>query len=59
MAEHEVTYVAFCPGSPERYQYARLAPHGLAAALAKGDAPPFLERVPAPGTDLLLYRVSR
>jgi|SRR5262249_30325940 len=29
-------YVAFCPGSPERYTYAAVAPQGLAAALSRG-----------------------
>ncbi len=57
MAKYGIDTVAFCPGSPDRYQYARLAPHGLAASLARGETPAFLERVPATGTDLVLYRV--
>ena len=34
-----VDYVAFCPGAPERYNYAAAAPEGLAAALGRGDVP--------------------
>ncbi len=51
-----IDYIAFCPGSPERYNYAAAAPDGLAAALARGDVPGFLERVPLDGTDLAVYR---
>src|SRR4029077_4549166 len=40
-----VDYVAFCPGAPERYNYERAAPQGLAARLARGEVPDFLERV--------------
>jgi len=59
MAARGIDYVAFCPGAPERHQYAALAPHGLAAALAKDEAPAFLARLPTSGTDLALYRVRR
>ncbi len=51
-----VDYVAFCPGAPERYNYVRSAPAGLAAALARGEAPAFLERIALDGTDLAVYR---
>jgi hypothetical protein len=54
-----VDYVAFCPGAPERHNYAAAAPDGLAAALAGGDVPDFLERVPIDGTSLAVYRVRR
>jgi hypothetical protein len=54
-----VTYVAFCPGSPERYTYAATAPDGLAAALGRGEIPVFLERIRLDGTDLAVYRVQR
>jgi hypothetical protein len=54
-----VAYVAFCPGSPERYTYAAVAPDGLAAALGRGEAPAFLERIPLAGSDLDVYRVRR
>jgi hypothetical protein len=51
-----VDYVAFCPGAPERYNYAAYAPDGLAAALSRGEVPKFLERVPLAGTELAVYR---
>lgn len=57
MAARDIAYVAFCQGSPERHQYSQVAPKGLAAALAKGEVPDFLEQLPTPGSDLLLYRV--
>ena len=57
MVEHDVAYVAFCPGAPERYAYSEHAPHGLAAALGKNEVPTFLQRVPLTGTDLAVYRV--
>ncbi len=54
-----IDYVAFCPGAPERHNYAAAAPDGLAAALARGDVPDFLERIPLDGTDLAVYRARR
>src|SRR5262249_29780448 len=54
-----VAYVAFCPGSPERYTYAAVAPDGLAAALSRGAIPDRLERIPLDGTDLAVYRPRR
>lgn len=59
MAARGIDYVAFCPGAPERYQYADLAPHGLAATLATGTPPAFLQHLPVTGTDLAVYRVLR
>jgi hypothetical protein len=59
MDAHGIDYVAFCPGAPERYDYAASAPAGLAAALSRGDVPGFLERIPLHGTDLVVYRVRR
>ena len=59
MAAHGIDNVAFCPGAPERYDYAASAPAGLAAALGRGDVPGFLERIPLAGTDLAVYRVRR
>jgi hypothetical protein len=56
LARLGVDYVAFCPGAPERYIYAAAAPDGLAAALARGGVPDFLERVPLDGTSLAVYR---
>ncbi len=52
-----VDYLAFCPGAPERHNYAAAAPEGLAAVLARGEVPAFLERVPLAGTTLEVYRV--
>jgi hypothetical protein len=57
IAAHRIDYVAFCPGAPERYQYAQAAPKGLAAALAANQVPDFLQRLPLAGTDLVIYRV--
>jgi hypothetical protein len=51
-----VDYVAFCPGAPERHNYAAAAPDGLAAALTRGDVPDGLERIPLEGTALVVYR---
>jgi hypothetical protein len=52
-----VDYVAFCPGAPERHNYAAASPDGLAAALGRGDVPAFLEPVALDGTALVVYRV--
>jgi hypothetical protein len=59
LATHEIDYVAFCPGAPERYDYVARAPNSLVAALSRNDVPSFLERVPLDGTDLAVYRVRR
>jgi hypothetical protein len=59
LAALDVGYIAFCPGAPERYNYAAAAPQGLAAALGRGEVPDFLERVPLTGTSLMLFRVGR
>jgi hypothetical protein len=48
--------VAFCPRAPERHNYAAAAPEGLAAALARGEIPEALERIPLEGTDLMVFR---
>jgi hypothetical protein len=54
-----VDYVAFCPGAPERYNYANAAPNGLVAALANDQPPGFLERMPFGDSGLVVYRVRR
>jgi hypothetical protein len=60
LAEKRVDYVAVCPGAPERINYERAAPQGLAARLSRGETPAFLERVPGNATDpLWVYRVRR
>jgi hypothetical protein len=51
-----IDYVAFCPGSPERYNYSTAAPQGLAAALGRGEVPDFLIPVPLDGHNLAVYR---
>jgi hypothetical protein len=51
-----VDYIAFCAGAPERYNYVRAAPDGLAAALARGEVPSYLARINLDGTDLAVYR---
>jgi hypothetical protein len=56
LAARGIDYVAFCPGSPERHNYAAAAPEGLAAALARGEIPQALERIPLEGTDLMIFR---
>ena len=51
-----VDYVAFCPGAPERYNYAAAAPAGLAAALARGEVPDLSRTHPARRHRLAVYR---
>jgi hypothetical protein len=52
-----IDYVAFCPGAPDRYNYAASAPEGLVATLGRGEVPDFLALVPLAGTDLAVYRL--
>jgi len=54
-----VRYLAFCPNAPERHNYAAAAPDGLAAALAGGQVPDGLERIPLAGTELLVFRTRQ
>jgi hypothetical protein len=54
-----VAYVAFCPGAPERYNYATHAPDSLVAALARGAIPDFLVPVALDGTGLAVYRTRQ
>ena len=56
LAARGVDYVVFCPGAPERHNYAAAAPEGLAAALGRGEIPDALERIPLEGTDLMVFR---
>jgi hypothetical protein len=56
MAARGVDYVAFCPGAPERHNYAAAAPEGLAAALGRSEIPDALERIPLEGTGLMVLR---
>jgi hypothetical protein len=57
MAARGIDYVAFCPGAPERYNYAAVAPKSLVAALGRNEIPSFLERIPLDNTDLAVFRV--
>jgi len=60
LAEKRVDYVAVCPGSPERTNFERAAPQGLAARLSRGETPAFLERIPGNAVDpLWVFRVRR
>ena len=59
MAARGIDYVAFCPGAPERYNYAAVAPKSLVAALGRNEIPGFLERIPLDSTDLAVFRVRR
>jgi hypothetical protein len=54
-----VDYVAFCPGAPERYNYATHAPDSLVAVLGRGTIPDFLEPVTLDGTGLAVYRTRQ
>lgn len=58
LAARQVDYVAFCPGGPERFNYAQAAPDGLAALLGRGEIPSFLEPL-ASNTPLSVFRVKR
>ncbi|HLL26744.1 MAG TPA: hypothetical protein VKT73_03720 [Xanthobacteraceae bacterium] len=57
LAEHQVDYVAVCPGSPERINFQRVAPEGLSERLSRGEVPPYLESIP--GTEREPLRVFR
>ena len=57
MAARGIDYVAFCPGAPERYNYAAVAPKSLVAALSRNEIPGFLERIQLANTDLAVFRV--
>lgn len=56
--ERHVTYVAICPGAPERFNLRSVAPDGLSERLARGDIPAYLEPLTAgPKTPLRVFRV--
>jgi hypothetical protein len=50
-------YLALCPGSLDEKRYSGLAPEGLAARLARGEAMPFLAPVAMPAGSLKVWRV--
>jgi hypothetical protein len=58
LVEHQVNYVAICPGSPERNNFRRAAPEGLSERLARGEVPPYLQPIAGdPAAPLKLFRV--
>lgn len=51
-------YVVMCPGRAEIYNYRKMNPRGLAAVLAAGRPPAWLEAIPAPrGIALRVWRL--
>ncbi len=58
MRESGATLLVICPGAYETKNYVNGAPNGLAAALAAGQAPPWLEPVATPrGAPYRIYRL--
>jgi hypothetical protein len=58
--QRRVDYLIDCPGAPEDVRYAYHGPNGLAAALATGNAPDWLEPVAVPGLRALrVWRVRK
>ena len=56
--ERHVTYVAICPGAPERFNLRDVAPDGLSERLARGNIPAYLDPLTAgPKTPLRVFRV--
>lgn len=51
--------VVWCAGEKKPNALAARAPHGLAAALAKGEVPAWLERVPFGETPIRLFAIRR
>jgi hypothetical protein len=45
LADRRVGYVLICPMAPDQKDFEAMAPDGLAARLARGDVPDFLDRV--------------
>ena len=59
LADRRVDYVLICPAAPDQKDFEAMAPDGLAARLAHGEAPDFLERVELAGApQLSLWRTS-
>lgn len=58
LRERNVTYVAICPGAPERFNLRSVAPDGLSERLARGDIPAYLEPLTTdPKAPLRVFRV--
>ena len=59
LAARGTQYVALCPGLNEPGEYARAAPHGLAADLLDGRAPAWLTPVDVGGDgDFRVWKVQ-
>lgn len=59
LAARGTDYVAICPSLGEARMYARIAPQGFVAALAKGEAPNWLEPVAVEGlSGLQMWRIK-
>ncbi len=58
LKEYQASYIAICPGSPDRTYMRDAAPDGLSERLARGDTPDYLEAMPGvPGETLKIFRV--
>lgn len=58
LRERHVTYVAICPGTPERFNLRDVAPNWLSERLARGNIPAYLEPLTTdPKTPLRVFRV--
>ena len=58
VADNGASYVIFCPEMPELEIYAEENPHGLAAALLKGDPPAWLTAAPIAGSPYRIYKAQ-
>ena len=58
LAGSGVTYIAWCPGSPENRTLAREAPQGVLARLMRGERVGWLAPIDSPPAGLRLYRVA-
>jgi hypothetical protein len=60
LRERQVDYIVLCRGSLEQVEFKRLAPDGLAAGLARGQIPDFLQPLGLDGAaKLAIWRVRR
>jgi hypothetical protein len=58
LREAKVGLVAFCASDPQTRSLIKQGPDGLYAALARGEAPPYLKALPTTNSGLLLYKVD-
>jgi len=60
LRERQVDYIVLCRGSLEQLEFKQLAPDGLAAGLARGEIPDFLQPLDLVGAaKLAIWRVRR